>query len=157
MGTRAMGHYEWGLSSGCELSYQPLHSQPPQKERKKKEEEDRLHQLVLLNCDTAVLRSFLERLSLISVLEVECLVSVLRVWENGTSRSRLGLESLKKGTSRSHLGLEGWPSRSCDLTSCEHPCEKCKQSWRSLVTDGRVSTYVVSWQHVSQHSIPGHQ
>ena len=65
------------------------------------------HQLVFLNCDTAVSRCFLERLGLVSVLKVECLVSVLRVWEDGTSRSR--------------LGLEGSTSRSCDLTSCGHP------------------------------------
>ena len=65
---------------------------------------DRLHQLVFLNCDTAVLRRFLERLDLVSVLQVERLVSVLRVWENGTSQSRLGLEA---STSQSRLSLEG--------------------------------------------------
>jgi len=31
----------------------------------------------------------------------------------GTSRSHLGLESLKNGTSQSCLGLEGWRSQSC--------------------------------------------
>ena len=48
----------------------------------------------------------------VSVLRVQRLglLSVLRVWKNGTSRS--------------HLGLEGWPSRSCDLTSCGHPWYK---------------------------------
>jgi len=56
---------------------------------------------------------------------LERLVSVLRVGENATSRSRLGLEG---STSRSCLGLESlkkWnvsvSSRSCDLTSCGHP------------------------------------
>ena len=41
-------------------------------------------------------------------------VSVSRVWKI----ERLGLDG---STSRSRLGLEGWPSRSCDLTSCGHP------------------------------------
>ena len=52
---------------------------------------------------------FLERL--VSVLKVERLglVSVSRVWKNGTSRSRLGLEG---STSRSRLGLEDITSRS---------------------------------------------
>ena len=50
--------------------------------RKNRLSSDRLHQLVFLNCDTAVLIRFLERLGF---------VSVLRVWENVTSRSRLGL------------------------------------------------------------------
>ena len=45
----------------------------------------------------------MERLGLVSVLKVERLVSVLEVWENGTSRSRLGLEG---STSRSRLGIE---------------------------------------------------
>ena len=56
----------------------------------------------------------MERLGLVSVLKVERLVSVLRVqrlglvlvlrvWEIGTSRSRLGLEG---SMSRSRLGLE---------------------------------------------------
>ena len=64
--------------------------------------------IVFLNCDTAVSRGFLERLiGLVSVLKV---VSVLRVWKNGTSRSR----------------LVGWPSisvssRSCGV-ECGHPC-----------------------------------
>ena len=42
----------------------------------------------------------MEHLGLVSVLKVECLglVSVLRVWKNRTSRSRLGLEDI---TSRS--------------------------------------------------------
>ena len=68
---------------------------------------DRLHQLVFLNCDTAVSRHFF-----------------------GTSRSRLGLEG---STSRSRLGLESskkwnissrscdFSSRSCDLTLVDIP------------------------------------
>ena len=41
---------------------------------------------------------------------MSCLVSVLRVWENGMSRSHLGL--------RVQISVS---SRSCDLTSCGHP------------------------------------
>ena len=48
-------------------------------------------------------------LGLVSVLKVERLDLVLRVWENETSRSSLGLEG---STSRSRVGLEGRPSRS---------------------------------------------
>jgi len=46
----------------------------------------------------AVSRRFVERLGLVSVLKVERLglVSVSRVWKNRTTRSRLGLEGLKK-------------------------------------------------------------
>ena len=46
----------------------------------------------------------MERFGIVSVLKVERLVLVLRVWKNGTSQSRLGLESLKK---MERLGLEG--------------------------------------------------
>ena len=71
------------------------------------------------------------------------LVSVLRVWENGMSRSRLGLEgwtsqsqfdleSLKNRTSWSSLALEGWPSWSCNLTSCGHPWSCGITSWTGL-------------------------
>ena len=70
---------------------------------------DRLSPVSVLNCDKVVLRRFLERLGLVSVLKVERLVLVLRVWENGISRSSLGLEG---STSRSCVGLEGRPSRS---------------------------------------------
>jgi len=75
---------------------------------------DRLHQLKFLNCNTAVSRRFLERLGLTSVTSVR-LVSVLRVWENGTSRSRLGLESLKQVAQLSQRNRAaawvsfGWP------------------------------------------------
>jgi len=61
---------------------------------------DRLHQLVFLNCDTAVSRRLLERLGLglVSVFKVERLVSVLRVQRlvSVLRVQRLGLESLKK-------------------------------------------------------------
>jgi len=86
---------------------------------------DRLHQLLFLNCDTAFLirffgtswsrvsvsRHFLERL--VSSQSWRLNVSVLRV---------------------ERLGLEGWPSRSCDLTSCGHP-------WHSALA---YMNYVVS-------------
>ena len=42
--------------------------------------------------NVSVLRRFLERLGLVSVLKVEHLFLVLRVLQNGTSRSHLGLE-----------------------------------------------------------------
>ena len=56
--------------------------------------------------DSEALETFVERLGLEGWTSL--LVLVLKVWENGMSQS--------------HLGLEGWPSRSCDLTSCGHAC-----------------------------------
>ena len=111
---------------------------------------------MFLNCDTAVLIHFLERLGLVSrsrgvflerlvsVLKVErlvsvlrfqrvSLVSVLRVWQNGTSRSR--------------LGLEGWPSRSCNLTSCGHPWFQLLTGTSSLRTD-RANDYNTQVLHI---------
>ena len=64
---------------------------------------ERLHQLVFLNCDTAVLIRFLERLSLASQSR-----GGLETFFWNVS-SRLGLEG---STSLSHLGLEGSTSRS---------------------------------------------
>jgi len=43
----------------------------------------------------------------------------LRVWENGTSQSLLGLEGSMSQSGRLTVSVS---SRSCDLMSCEHPC-----------------------------------
>ena len=66
--------------------------------RKKQLSSERLHQLVFLNCDTAVLIRFLERLGLASRSR-----GGLETFFWNVS-SRLGLEG---STSRSRLGLEG--------------------------------------------------
>ena len=117
--------------------------------RKKNLWSDRLHQLVFLNCDTVVSIRF--SLTSRSRGGLETFFGTSRLGLKGwTSRSRLGLEGwtsrsrlgLEGWTSRSRLGLEGWrsrfrlgleslkkwnvsvsvSSRSCDLTSCGHPC-----------------------------------
>ena len=82
-----------------------------------------------------VLRRFLERLGLVSVLKVEVSVSF---WSREFGKiERLGLVSVSGFNilvSRTRLGLESlkkWnvsvSSRSSDLTSCGHPCRTHKQ------------------------------
>ena len=63
----------------------------------------------------AISRHFFGTSRLVSVLKVErlSLVSVLRVWKNLTSQSRLGLEG---SPSQSRLGLEDITTRSHDFS-----------------------------------------